>query len=592
MLTSPVEEIKSRLDVAEVIGGYIRLQKTGANYRAVCPFHSEKTPSFFVSPSRQIWHCFGCGKGGDIFAFVKEIENIEFGDALKILAQKANIELKPQDPKIQTERHKLLDICELSAKFFEKQLSSSQKGQQAKDYLLSRGISEESFGDWRVGYSPNTWSGLTDFLAEKGFKKDEMAKAGIAIKKEKSNDVYDRFRGRIMFPIFDLNSQIIGFGGRVFEQTDETAKYINTPQTLIYDKSSVLYGLNKAKTDIRKEEKCIVVEGYTDVILSHQEGVKFVIAASGTALTFPQLKILKRYSDNLYTCFDMDVAGDSATKRGINLAQTQGFNIKVVTLPQGLDPADFISKEGGEAWLQRINQAKSFLDFYFENTFEKFSGEGKDALSAEDKKEISKILLPVIKRIPSSVEQSHWVNDLSYRLRAPEDKIWEDLNKISLNPEEQSIENIAVVSSDLPKKTRKEILEERVLRILFFDPQKVSAVGDCQFKTILTSQVLDVVKNEGEAFNFENFQKNLSPELCRFVDVLVLANDCEKSFKDLDYASELDICINELKKIDLRERLVSLGLDIKIQEKEDKDISLLVDEFDNLSRQLVELEKN
>ena len=596
MMTSPVEEIKSRLDIVEVLGGYLRLQKTGTNYRAVCPFHSEKSPSFFISPSRQIWHCFGCGKGGDIFGFVKEIENIEFVDALKILAQKANVELKPQDPKLQNERQRLLEICELTTKFFEKQLSQSQKGQQAKDYLLTRGLSQKSFEEWRVGYSPNTWNSLTDFLAEKGYKKDEMAKAGIAIKKENSFDVYDRFRGRIMFPIFDLNSQVVGFGGRVFEQTEETAKYINTPQTLIYDKSGILYGLNKAKAEIRKEDKCIVVEGYTDAILSHQAGTKVAVAASGTALTLFQLKLLKRYSDNIFTCFDMDVAGDSATKRGINLAQAQGFNIKVMTLPDGLDPADFILKEGGEAWKDRINKAKSFLEFYFENTFSKFSAQGGsasggDTITPEQKSQIAKILLPVIKRIPSNVEQSHWVAELSFRLRAPENKVWEDLDKISLSIEEQNIEKDAAVSSELPKKTRKEILEERVLRILFFDPQKVQSAKDYQFKTVLTSQVFESLKDEGDNFSLENFQKKLSPELCSFVDVLVLANDCEKTFKDLDHNSELSICLSELKKIDLRERLVNIGLDIKIKEREDKDTTSLVKEFDELSKELVDLEE-
>src|SRR4030042_6649721 len=339
MISSPIDEVKSRLDIIEVISSYIKLSKTGANYRALCPFHSEKKPSFFVSPARQIWHCFGCGKGGDIFGFVKEIEGVEFGDALRILAQKAGVELKPLRREAavwKTERQRLYEINELAAKFFERQLENSASGKEAKEYLLGRKIKQESTKEWRLGYSPDVWRGLFDFLISKGYKTAEIEKIGLAIKNEKGS-FYDRFRGRIIFPVFDLNSQVVGFGARVFKEKDkkEIAKYVNTPNTVLYDKSRVLYGLDKAKVEIRKKNCVVFVEGYVDAIMCHQEGFKNTVAVSGTALTPYHLKIIKRYTDNIFTAFDMDVGGDSATRRGIDLAEMAGFNIKVVTMEEG-----------------------------------------------------------------------------------------------------------------------------------------------------------------------------------------------------------------------------------------------------------------
>ncbi|PJA02254.1 hypothetical protein COX73_01725, partial [bacterium (Candidatus Gribaldobacteria) CG_4_10_14_0_2_um_filter_36_18] len=285
MLGSPIEEIKSKLDIVELIGSYIKLQKTGINYRALCPFHSEKKPSFFVSPSRQIFKCFGCGKFGDVFKFVMEIEGLEFGDALRVLAKRTGVELRKQDPKLKTERKRLYDIMELACRFFERQLKESKTGLEVKKYLLERGINEESIKKWRLGYAPNTWQSLSDFLVSKGYEREEVVRAGLAIKKEQdfsanqresASTSYDRFRGRIIFPVFDLNSQVIGFGGRIFsinqrsypcppealpsgdgrrapESASTEAKYINTPNTLLYNKSWVLYGLNFAKVEVRRK---------------------------------------------------------------------------------------------------------------------------------------------------------------------------------------------------------------------------------------------------------------------------------------------------------------------------------------------------
>ncbi len=583
MLNSPIEEIKSRLDIVEVIGSYIKLHKAGANYRALCPFHSEKKPSFFISPARQIWHCFGsCGTGGDVFKFVMKIEGVEFGDALRILAKKAGVELKREDPKLRTERERLYEISELASKFFETQLRESPGGKEVKKYLLDRGVNEESIKKWRLGYAPDVWQGLSDFLVGRGYKREEAEKAGLSLKSEKTGNYYDRFRGRIIFSIFDLNSQVVGFGGRIFKKTirtdgQEEAKYINSPGTMLYDKSRILYGLDKAGKAIRENGVSILVEGYFDVIIASQSGLENVVATSGTALTPYHLKILKRYSNNLLTAFDMDIAGNSATKRGIDLAQNLGFDIKIMTMPQESDPAD-IGRESPEKLKKLVKEAKSIYNFYFEDVISRF-----DRNSLEGKKKISEILLPVIKKIPNKIEQAVWIKNLAETLEVKDENILEELQKAPLEePGEFNIEKETEKGQEKKRKTRKELLEERLSILIVKSPNKANLLKEEDFKIFSSqvSQLLNYVKEKGI-----NPIEDISAELSNSLNYFSLKAEID-DIEDDNIGEELDSCLEEIRELAVREDLDKISHEIKKEEqgKNFKKVKELVQEFNQRSK--------
>ena len=587
-MSNQIEDIKNRLDIVEVVGGYIKLQKCGINYRACCPFHSEKKPSFFVSPSRQSWHCFGCSKGGDIFGFVKEIEGIEFGDALKMLAAKAGVELKPVSPEFKTKRNKLYDICELSCKFFEKQLEGSKIGQEARAYLLERGITGDSIGKWRLGYAPDKPKSLIEFLTSKGFEEEEISKAGLASRSERGG-YFDRFQSRIIFPVFDLNSQVIGFGGRIFGERakNEIAKYLNTPATFLYDKSRVVYGLDKARVPIRMKNSVILVEGYTDCIMAHQVGSENTVATSGTALTSWQLKILKRYSSNLITAFDMDLAGGAATKRGIDLAQSLDFNIKVLTMPEGKDPADVIL-ESSDFWKKIVNQAKSILEFYFETTFLRFDKE-----NPEEKKEISNILLPVIKRIPNRIVKFHWLQKLASNLGVRVEDVEREMEKAKEENREFEEKEEAV---SIKPKTRKEKIEERLLTLLFRTPDFYKELTEEYLSLMdernaaLISKFKESLQKESEDFKtaFASFQNNLTEEEISFVSPLVLQAEIEEECSEMDPRQEALFCLSEIKEFRVRDELSIISSQIRKaeEEKDFEKINTLIKKFNELSKKL------
>lgn len=575
-MDTAVQQIKERLDIVEVVSSYLKLEKTGINLRARCPFHQEKGPSFFVSPSRQTFKCFGCGAGGSVFDFIMKIEGVEFADALKILAVRAGIELPSYNPKEQTERTRILSIMDLAVKFFETQLNQTSLGKKCQDYLFKRGLNRETISKWRLGYSPSSsagnWRVLSDFLVGQGFLRNEIVKAGLAVNSEKSQTPYDRFRGRIMFPIFDINGQAIGFGARKTDfiegNKDEGPKYLNIPNTLLYDKSRALYGLNFAKMEIRKKDFCVLTEGYMDVILSHQADFANTVAASGTALTSFQLSIIKRYTNNLRTAFDRDVAGSSATQRGIDIAQKENFDVKVILMPQGQDPADVISKNPSE-WEKAISEAKDITSFYFEEAFSKF-----DCATPEGKKQIAIFFLPQLKKITNNILLSYWIQKLALSLGVSSESIEVELKKIPLalaadSSEKQKLEGTSA-RPDSEVKNRQSLLEEKILTLILKEPSFIDFIHNDdidlfspQFKTVFTcfkeSKISDVATLEKAIYDFEE-----NKEIKTVLDTCFFQAENEPIH---DPEQEIQVCLEYFRRLAWQAGLKKYGDELKLAEQ-------------------------
>jgi DNA primase len=448
-----IEEIKSKLDILDVVSEYVQLKQSGSNFRGLCPFHQEKTPSFFVSPDRQIYHCFGCGEGGDMFSFIQKIEGVDFPEALRILAEKAGVEIKRYDSHNTSQRTKLLDICELSAKFYHKILLESSSAEEARKYLEKRGISSQTITEFQLGFIPDQWDTLFKFLKKRKYQAPEIEAAGLVVSRQRGSGYYDRFRHRLMFPITDHHGQVVGFTGRVLpskkKKEKEVAKYINTPETEIYNKSRILYGLNKAKLEAKKQKYFILVEGNMDVLACHQAGYQNTVCSSGTALTTEQVQLLKRYAQNILLAFDMDVAGQNATKRGIDILLSQGLNVKIVNLSKYKDPDEFIQKDN-KGWKKALAESLPIMEYYFSSAFQPYQTKGKkQVLKIEDKKEITKKLLPVIAKLGDSVEQGLWLRKLAEELSVSEVFLRDALQKMKTS---SSYSNSRVSKESSPKK--------------------------------------------------------------------------------------------------------------------------------------------
>ncbi|MFA6511649.1 MAG: DNA primase [Patescibacteria group bacterium] len=400
------ERIKERVDLVDLISEYVRLTPAGINFKARCPFHKEKTPSFMVNRDRQYWHCFGCSRSGDVFAFVMEVEGIEFPEALRLLAKRAGVELSNEGKSESNERTRLLDVHKWATAYFMKQLTG-ERGADARKYLEERGMDTDVQEQFGIGFAPEAWEHAMIFLKEKQFTEKEIFQAGLTVKSEKRDGYYERFRNRIMFPIADVHGNVIGFGGRTLDK-DDPAKYLNSPQTPIYDKSRVLYGLYRAKKAIRDVKAVVLVEGYTDVIASHRVGVQQVVGVSGTALTKDQLGLLKRFTNTIIVAFDADMAGEAATARGLDLALEMEMEIKALLLPKGKDPDELV-RENAAAWKQCVENARPFFAVLFDQLVQRHGTE-----TVEAKKQITKQYLTALAKIADPVEQRHYLEQLAH----------------------------------------------------------------------------------------------------------------------------------------------------------------------------------
>src|SRR3989344_2353541 len=423
------QAIKDRLDIVQIIGEYIPLKKAGANWKANCPFHHEKSPSFMVHPEKQFWHCFGCGKGGDVFSFLQEMEGLDFPEALKILADRAGVKIDTFASEVnKSQKNRILEINAKAAYFFHHFLLEMPAATAARDYLKRRELKPETIEEWQVGFIPEQWDLLTQYLLKKGNSIDDLLASGLTTKKESGGGAYDRFRGRVMFPIWDTHGNVVGFTGRVLVETEKSGgKYVNTPQTLVFDKSRVLYGLNKAKTEIKNKDFTALVEGQMDVIACHQAGMKNVVASSGTALTFEQVKLLKRYSNNISIAFDADAAGQNAAKRGIDLALEQGMNIKIIQIPAGGGKdADECLKKDAAVWFKAMETAKEVMEGYFASVLA-----GADKRDPKQKQKIADTLLAEIIRLPYAVERDHWLKKLADELGVEHSTLTAEMRRLA-----------------------------------------------------------------------------------------------------------------------------------------------------------------
>jgi DNA primase len=433
-----VEEVKARLDIVEVVGAYVRLQKAGRYFKATCPFHNEKTPSFYVYPDRQNWHCFGaCSTGGDVISFISKKENLDFTGALRMLAERAGVELQSDGPRRQ-EIKTWQDANEAAALFYHGLLPNSPRAQA---YINERGLDQKTVSDFQLGYAPPGWNTLRDHLTSRGYNETQLVEAGLLVEGERGP--YDRFRDRLIFPIRDDRGRVAGIGGRVLPGGDAPsregqpgAKYVNTPQTPVFDKGSLLYGLDRAKDAIRAEGAAVIVEGYMDVIAAHQFGHRNVVASMGTALTERQAALLQRFAERVVLAMDADEAGSAANLRAIQVVaaserptrvagRARSLDIRVVALPRGKDPDELIRSSEQDAWPNAVDSARPVVDHIYA-----LAWQGRDAMSPQDRRIVAAEMLPVIADIPDANQRGEWLHRIARGEKALIDELWRQIREL------------------------------------------------------------------------------------------------------------------------------------------------------------------
>jgi len=589
-MADQVEEIKAKTDIVSVISEHVEIKRAGRNYKGLCPFHSEKTPSFMVSPELQIFKCFGCNESGDVLSFLQKYEGMDFGEALKYLADRAGIKLAPLRFKGEGMKARLYEINNLAAKFYNYILLNHRVGLPALNYLIKeRGIKRETIKTFNLGFSPDVPLALKKFLIDKkGYSYQDLEKAGIVYRR--GNTSFDRFRGRVIFPLFDHRNNNIGLAGRLLPNTrTQAGKYINSPETDIYHKSKVLYGLNLTRRDIKRKNSAVVVEGELDMISSWQAGVKNTVAIKGTALTEDQVTLLSRLTNQFILALDSDIAGDEAAKRGIALAQDQGIDVKIARLGKYKDP-DEMARKAPKGYKEALEKAKSVWDFLIDVTFSKY-----DQTSGEGKAKISRELIPILASITDEIVQAHYIEKVAKGLDVPRDAVADQIGKVRTKTKTEAPKIV------LPRKTkersRRDLLEERLLTLAFqsdpkiFNKRKIFSL----FTTPLAERIVEEYRKfskKKKKFDPSEFAGGLPKELVQgFADILL------KDVQDLvdrpdTLKMELNLVIRELELLCIKDKLNEVGQEIRQYEEKGQKKKLKVAEqkFTKLTEKLSHFE--
>lgn len=566
-MTNQIQEVKDKLDIVSVISSYFPLTKAGKNYKALCPFHAEKAPSFMVSPDLQIFKCFGCGEGGDAIAFYSKMEGVSFGEALREMAKKAGVKLvRRKKTPGEEQRETVHQINQLATDYFHHLLSKHDVGKEARKFLKKRGLSIEMLKTFGLGYAPSSWNSLGKYILSKNYTLTEYLTSGLGVKKEEGRGFYDFFRGRIIFPLRSPTGRVVGFSARTLG--DEEPKYINTSETPIFEKRRFLYNLDLARQEIKKKREAILVEGEMDVIALFEKGIKNVVASKGTALTLDQVALLTRFADSVKICFDKDAAGLEATKRGIMLAQSVGLEVKAILLPLGKDPDEAIRSDE-ESFRQALEDAPPIFDFYLESALERF-----DTKTASGKKRVAAELLPVLKSLANEVEKATYLKKLSEAISVPEESLWRQLEK------EEALEVSAqpTVEMELSHPKREAHL---LALILSLPPQEAKKwlrklspddFSDPQLKEIFVK--LKTYLSRVKRFRLANFSAKLGEEQRKVLEELTLlplpTGERGLPLWDVLLSEDFKAVIKVVKKARYRRELKELVVAVKEAEKEQR----------------------
>jgi DNA primase len=577
-MESQVAEVKNRIDIVGLVGGYVSLKKAGRNFKGLCPFHGEKTPSFMVSPERQIFKCFGCGEGGDVLAFYQKIEGIEFSEALKILASKAGVLIKEYKQSAnETQKEIIARTNTKAAEFYHYLLTQHSSGKKALEYLTKRGLAVKTINDWQIGFAPDSWDTTYKYLLKKKFSPKEIFTSGLALPST-GRGAYDRFRSRIVFPIRNISGDVIGFSGRIFG--DGEPKYLNSPDSVLFNKSQTLFGLDKAKTEIKKLGKAVLVEGNLDVISSHQIGVTNVICPLGTALTEKQVDLIRRFADSLIISFDQDASGQTAALRAVELAEKAGLTILLTDIEEK-DPDELIRKKPNE-WKKALEKAVPIYDFLMSSLVKRYS------LETSGIKKITREILPYLAKIDNEITRSHYERLLAKKLGVSEISVREELAKQKVNNKEvPEIKESKVTGERLRLETYllELILQGQVLP----EDVKSNDLAVKQFQIIF-----EIIEKKAKSGRFSLKEIRVPQELEEFFDKLTLAEVGEEILTDqAKLAKEINTCGLRLKELNLRSELKKVSLSIKQAEvsQNKEQVESFAKKFQEFSTQLASVEK-